>query len=589
AFLDQFRLFLEFAASYYHAPIQTVLQVAISTAHRRLLLEDNNQAASKKTDREKPLQDRMSLVPLTIEQIPVVEKILNIEKRFFKILIDGVTGSGKSRCYFEAIAYWRNYGNILYLVPEIHLSHQVMYTLESYFGEDVCCVHSQISPKKRAAIARLVQQKDKGVILVGARSALFMPLSNISCVIVDEEHDQSYKQTEGEFRYHARDLAIFLAHQNQCICILGSATPTPKFLLEKSDHNMARVVLTQRATGHPVPPIEPWLCSPPTIEQPIDQRVLKVIRDVLLEDRKVLVYLNQRGYTPRFWCESCRIFLTCPGCENAYFVHHKDANQLICHHCGRASSYNITCRSCASPMTPLGFGTERLAEFLQEVFPKTPQYLVDTDHVKTPKQAKKVFEAIAQPGAGIIIGTQMLSKGHDWPYVTLVVLLMSAYALRNQLTPQLAQNILQTAGRCGRHLPGRVILPIAQGEECDPKIKMLCDHHYHQYVTTYIEKNTAFFAKIYFQGKEISDLMLKIRNYLKASKCLYEWEGPFMDFPAKRGPYWRVYCIIQEQSRALRASRIKKMQDIIEKNRSLKNIFLSIEIDPLLLDDEFRS
>jgi primosomal protein N' (replication factor Y) len=572
--------FLKFAQKYYKAPWQDVLQTALPSSIRKFWIEHQNSYAINTLapdEKEHGLEGES----LSSEQAYIVSQL--IQPGFERFLIFGVTGSGKTRCYLEAARHWLKEGNVLYLVPEIHLSHQVIEQIEKSFSSKIVVYHSQLSTKKRWEAFLEALNSDKGVIFVAARSGIFLPLKNLKMIIIDEEHDPSYKQQEGSFRYHARDLALFLAQQQKCVCVLGSATPTPKFL-DPQQKIMQCFELNARATGFPLPVIEPYSAVAPTMKEPLDPIALKHIRDVLKKKEQVLIYLNQRGYSPRLYCKGCKSFASCPGCLTP-LVYHQDLEQGVCHHCGWSQKYSalMHCLECQEEREPLGFGTERLADFLKDVFPNVVQYRFDSDCVKTVKQVKKILTDLQKPGPALIIGTQMISKGHDWPYVTLAVLMVGAFQMKEQFNPFLVQQILQTAGRSGRHAAGRVIMPIVHEQMGMNALEALDHHKYLQYAHRYQKEHIEMRmhgAKIFFQARSLEVMLKEIRLLaMKIEGC----EGPFMDYPPKRGLFWRAFVLILRPTRSERHRTVDSFMELSYNNPYLKKSFLSIEIDPLVL------
>jgi len=577
-FQAAFVKFLEFSCQYYKAPLQEVLQTALPKTVRQNWIETGCvERASVLSDKDcKPVNMTLEL---SEAQACIVQKA--ILPGFERILIFGITGSGKTRCYLRAMEHWLEHGNVLYLVPEIHLSHQVVSEIEKVFQCPIFIYHSLVTPKKRSQVFQEACKREKGCIFITTRSGIFLPFNNLKMIVIDEEHDLSYKQQEGSFRYHARDLALFRAKQFDCVCLMGSATPSPKFL--EGNNRPICFELKARATGFALPVIEPYSCRLPTLKEPLDSAVLREMRDVLAKGEQVLLYLNQRGYAPRLYCKACCHFASCPGCTTPMIYHHEDHIGL-CHYCGWTQSYQALkmCPSCDQDRDPIGFGTERLSTFLNDVFPLVPQHRFDSDCVKTPKQMKAQLEKLHHKGPALIIGTQMLSKGHDWPYVTLAVLLVGAFQLKEQMTPVLVQQILQTAGRSGRHAPGRVILPIVHEQMGSLMLRAFDSDQYLIFMKNYILKHPEYgmhAAKIFYQSRDMENLLKEMRNLSKMTHC----EGPFLDYPPKRGGLWRAYFLVIRESRGARHHQVDRVIEGSERSHMLKKSFLSIEIDPLSL------
>lgn len=576
--------FLAFCQDYYHAPLQEVLQAALPSFLRRAL--------PKKTVGPTDWESLVSSVPVESVELPPQ---LTAEQQqviaalpwgvFYRYYLYGVTGSGKTRCYLEWLQKALKQGNVLLMIPEIHLSHQILGVIERYIAAPVVVYHSQLTPKKRREVFSIAAGAPSGVLFLSTRSGIFLPIRELSLIIVDEEHDHSYKQHEGAFRYHARDLAMKKAQLALCPCVLGSATPSMKFLprLEGDlPEAWGQGMLTQRATGYPVPKVELVMVPAPTHDEPLGFNILKEIRDCLQAQQHVLIYLNQRGYVPKLFCPECRKMASCPSCLTSLTAHQtpEGVAYWVCHHCLRQTPSQMQCQDCQVSLVMLGFGTQRLASYLQESFPEVPVVVLDTDHLKNPVQVQQCFEQMQQHPAAILVGTQMISKGHDWSKLSLVVILVAAYQLKEQVTPNIAQQIMQTAGRSGRHQHGRVLLPLPHQEAWDKGLEPLLEQDYLGFMR-YWKKNHApqrgARAKFLFQSRSLEELMGALRSLCTLNAL---W-GPCLDYPYRRGALWRAYALLIAPDHKVRAQKVREIGRIIEKHALLSKSFSSVEIDPL--------
>lgn len=576
---------LLFCQSYYHAPLQEILQAAVPSILRKggakkKLLPTVEELLLSTTKQLSKIQQPM---PLTEQQRTAVSTL--VFGSFYRYYLYGITGSGKTRCYTHWIEHALQTGNVLLMIPEIHLSHQMISVLERDLDVPIIPYHSQLTPKKRRNVFLTATGAEKGVVFLTTRSGIFLPIRSLSLIIVDEEHDHSYKQTEGLFRYHARDLALKKAQLVSCPCVLGSATPSMKFLPCLSSDNppegWGRGFLTERATGYPLPQVEVVMAPLPTHQDPLAFSILKQIRDCLEAGQQVLIYLNQRGYAPKLFCPTCRKTATCEICLTSLTQHVEEEESFwVCHHCSKQYTPNSHCHDCQNPLVTLGFGTQRLAEYLQDIFSEVPVFILDTDHLKTPSQVQACFEKIKQQSEAILIGTQMISKGHDWPKLSLVVVLVAAYQLKDQITPTVAQQIMQTAGRAGRHQHGRVLLPIPYQESPDQTLTPLLSQNYLGFMHAWAsseKSDTAVKAKFLFNSKNLDQIMRPLRSFFLRHGV---W-GPCLDYPYRRGALWRVYGLLITTERKVRAQKSVAILNELQSIPLLKQSFLSIEIDPL--------
>jgi primosomal protein N' (replication factor Y) len=569
---------IEFCTHYYYTHLQDVLATAVpSFARKSLKLNSSIVAQRGQHAQLQALTQAQKNVVLTAQQ----------RKNFHIHLLHGITGSGKTRCYLELMQNILDQsGNILLMVPEINLTPQLLDQIKQLVGAKLFVYHSQLTPKKRFDCFNVALSGVEGCIFLTTRSGIFLPIQNLKLIIVDEEHDSSYKQQEGPFRYHAKDLAIKLAQLHDCPCILGSATPSLKMIARAFDGQILYSKLDARATGQPLPDFRIQPGPRATWTEPLSFQLLKEVRDTLLAEHQVLFYLNRRGYVPRLFCPDCKESLLCQSCLTP-FVYHLDKEQLNCHHCGKCSQVPTACPSCQHLLVPLGFGTERLAEFLRQTFPSYPVFVVDTDHLTTHKQVTEELAAIRKEKAALIIGTQMIGKGHDWPLVKLAVLLISAHHLEHDLNEQVAQQIVQAAGRCGRHVPGVALIPLSHDQESIPSsLNALVAHDYAAYSNQLllVKKKEGLppfghQAKILFRCIDLSSMLAALREMkrkLLSSSC----QGPFLDYPMKRGSYWQAYLLIQCVSRIERKQLLDKFQELVAQDLLLKKMMRSVDIDP---------
>jgi primosomal protein N' (replication factor Y) len=367
-------------------------------------------------------------------------------------LLQGATGSGKTEVYLQLAARALARGQrVLVLVPEIGLTPQLLERFHARLGVPIAALHSALSDNDRLAAWRAARSGEARV-LVGTRSAVFAPLPGLGLIVVDEEHDSSYKQQEGGCRYSARDLAVLRAQRANVPVLLGSATPALESLQNVQAGRYALLPLPRRADQAAPPRLALVDLRAHAVHAGLATPVVQAIERHLAEDGQVLVYLNRRGYAPSLLCTSCGWIAPCTECDARLTVH-QGANQLRCHYCGATRPLPNQCARCGYDVRPVGQGTERIAETLAALFPKAPQARLDRDTVRTPADLDAVMRALHSGEARILVGTQMVTKGHHFPGVTLVAVLNADQGLFSsdfRAAERLAQTIVQVAGRAGR-------------------------------------------------------------------------------------------------------------------------------------------
>ena len=394
-------------------------------------------------------------------------------------LLDGVTGSGKTEIYLQAIEKTLRYDRqALVLIPEISLTPQTEKRFRDRFNVPIVTLHSGLTDKQRLA-AWASAKRGSAQIVLGTRSAVFTPLARPGLIIVDEEHDQSYKQQEG-FRYSARDLAVSRAHKEGISVILGSATPSIESLNNCATGRYSHLILTERAGTAKQPSWSIVDLKSEQSEAGIASSTLSAISQTVKNGHQVLVFLNRRGFAPAIICHHCGWSAECHNCDSRLTVH-RARNRLICHHCDYQQRVPHLCPGCqGQELISLGEGTERSEEYLEKCFPETKVVRVDRDSTRKKGAMQEVFEIGSSGEPCILIGTQMLAKGHHFANVTLVAVLDADSGLFSpdfRSHERLGQLLTQVAGRSGRgDLPGRVIIQTHQPQH--PLLEILIGHGY---------------------------------------------------------------------------------------------------------------
>jgi len=386
---------------------------------------------------------------------------------FNPYLLYGETGSGKTEVYLQAIEKILRYGKqALILIPEISLTPQTLSRFEQRFNCPIAVLHSGLTDRERA-LAWDAARTGQAPIVLGTRSAIFTPLKSPGLIIVDEEHDSSFKQQEG-FRYSARDLAVIRAKKESIPLILGSATPSLESLYNCEQNRYTQLILSCRPGNAVQPSWQPVDIRKSNLSSGYSRELIEAITQTLAAGNQVLVFLNRRGFAPTLSCHECGWISNCHRCEARLTVH-RNPNRLLCHHCEHMEPVPVACPFCHSQkLQCIGQGTERSEEILDALFPDTTIIRVDRDTTRRKHAMKEVLAQVNRGEPCILIGTQLLAKGHHFPNVTLVAILDADGGLFSpdfRAPEKMGQLITQVAGRSGRgEKPGTVIL---QSHHCD--------------------------------------------------------------------------------------------------------------------------
>jgi primosomal protein N' (replication factor Y) (superfamily II helicase) len=370
-------------------------------------------------------------------------------------LLDGVTGSGKTEVYFEAVAENIRRGHqTLILMPEIALTAGFLDRFGSRFGVRPAEWHSQLPPRRRARTWEGVVQNEVPVI-VGARSALFLPYADLGLIVVDEEHDPAYKQEDGA-HYHARDMAVVRGSIGKFPVVLASATPSVESEVNARRGRYRRIHLSERFGGAHLPQIDPidMRTEGPPRGRFISPKLAEAVQHVLERREQALLFLNRRGYAPLTLCRACGFRLHCPNCD-AWLVDHRFKRRLVCHHCGYSMPPPMACPSChaTESFTPVGPGVERLEQEAAELFPGSRILVLSSDLVDTIERLRSELDDVAQGRFDIVVGTQLVAKGHHFPKLNLVGIVDADLGLGNgdpRAAERTFQLLHQVVGRAGR-------------------------------------------------------------------------------------------------------------------------------------------
>ncbi|WP_107857921.1 primosomal protein N' [Neisseria subflava] len=400
---------------------------------------------------------------LNADQQKASDEIQTAFGKFQPFLLYGITGSGKTEVYFDAMAKVLAQGRqVLFLLPEINLTPQLLKRVENRFADvPTAVLHSQMAAGKRTQDylrAMLGQAK----LVIGTRLAVFTPLPDVGLIVVDEEHDGSFKQ-DNELRYHARDLAVWRAKQSGCPIILGSATPSLESWHKAQSGAYRLLQLTERAhASAQLPQVEILNVGRLKLDNGFSPQALQLLKQNFEADGMSLVYLNRRGFAPALFCGDCGHTFGCPNCS-AKMVLHQRARQLRCHHCDHREPIPFKCPDCGNQdLTAVGHGTQRVEETLRAFLPKATVVRVDRDSTAHKNDWADLYRRIAANEIDILVGTQMLAKGHDFARLNLVIVLNadgSLYSADFRAPERLFAELMQVSGRAGRaDKPGKVLI-----------------------------------------------------------------------------------------------------------------------------------
>ncbi len=565
-------------------------------AQLRALSQRGWTAVNQMPIRAARIEPRPSEVELNTAQLTVLERICATLGRFAAHLLYGVTGSGKTEIYLQAIEAAlkeSEAGQALVLVPEIALTPQLVERFERRFGNGIVVLHSALSPGQRREAWRAAHGAHARIV-IGTRSAVFTSLPALRLIVVDEEHDASYKQQEG-FRYSARDLAVLRAQRAQVPIILGSATPSLESLENVARGRYAELDLPQRPGAVQPPHMNVVDLRRHPCEQGLSQPAIQAIGRHLEQGGQVIVFLNRRGYAPSLFCPSCGWVAQCAHCD-ARMTLHLRARELRCHHCGARAAVPTVCGKCGQAALPVGQGTERIEETIARLFPQAPLARLDRDTAGAHGAMRAVLDRVHGGEARILIGTQMLTKGHHFPDVSLVVILdadQGLFASDFRATERLAQTITQVAGRAGRAArPGEVIIQTSFPEH--PLLTRLIAAGYPAFAHTALEERRAArwppYSSLALLRAEAKDAA-RLDAFLKAAAACAEpfadgvsVLGPAAAMIARRADHFRAHLLIECASRAPLQRFLDRWLPRVEPLPGPPGLRWSIDVDPLEVD-----
>ncbi|MDD5274924.1 MAG: primosomal protein N' [Methylovulum sp.] len=532
-------------------------------------------------------------LPCNPQQQAAITAVNDSLGRFAVFLLEGVTGSGKTEVYMQIICSVLARGQqVLVLVPEITLTPQLEERFRRRFAVNIAIAHSRLTDTQRQT-AWLNIRQGESAILLGTRSALFTPFKNLGLIILDEEHDSSFKQQEG-FRFSARDVAVVRAKMLGIPVLLGSATPSLESLYNAANRRYTLLQLPERAGAAIAPILQLLDIRNKKIQEGLSEQLLAEIAKTLAKNEQVLLFLNRRGFAPTLICHSCGWVARCPRCD-ANLIIHSQKKQLRCHHCAREQRLLDQCPACKSnELTALGLGTERVENVLNTLFADKTVVRLDRDSTQRKGSLENYLAQINQGQVDIILGTQMLAKGHHFPNVTLVAILdvdSGLFSIDFHAAEKLAQMIVQVSGRAGRgEKSGKVVMQTRRPDH--PLLTTLITEGYNSFAMTALaERKQALLPPFSYQAllrvhaadEEPPQLFLTTVLELAQSIGNHSVQilGPVAAPMARRAGFYRYQLLFQGSKRRELHTLLEALMPKITALKLAKKVRWSLDVDPV--------
>jgi primosomal protein N' (replication factor Y) len=576
---------IQWAANYYHAPLSEGLKGALP----KRLREGKPFAFSKKMIPLSPTTTPTPPLALNAEQKNAVDTISKSLDAYSAFLLFGVTGSGKTEVYFHLMDKVLAQGKqVLIIVPEIGLTPQLLSRVAERFSYPFTLLHSRLNDTER--LDNWLQCHHANArILIGTRSAIFTPLPELGLIIIDEEHDLSFKQQDS-MRYSARDLALKRAHDKTIPIILGSATPSLESLQNAIDKKYHCLRLTTRAKTAQKNRYKIVDLRNQYLTDGLAEPTLKQIEEVLKKQKQVMVFINRRGFSPILICHACGFIPDCPRCSAHLTLHHVK-QRLLCHHCQFHRALPKQCETCQSKeFIPVGAGTERVTQFLSTYFKDCNVLRIDKDTTSKKGSLEASLKSIEACDAQLLVGTQLLAKGHHFPKLELVVILdadSGFYSHDFRAIERLGQQILQVSGRAGREAGGEILIQTHLPD--NPFLNLLIQKGYDAFATALLKERKAFhlppfqyLALIRTKGRDMDKLMAflsDLSGILAALEPTLTLLGPAPAPMPKKAGLYRAQLLIKSETRLALALSLKECREMIAKDKTLKRTRYTIDID----------
>lgn len=574
------------ASNYYQHPIGEVVAAALPALLRR-----TEPVTPRKRNKKQSLPAADRPPELTTEQAEALAALDSPTQSFAVHLLEGVTGSGKTEIYLRRVQAMLDAGKqCLILVPEIGLTPQLLSRFQARFGEVVGALHSAMSDRDRSDTWMAARQGHCRV-LIGTRSAVFAPLPELGLIVVDEEHDASYKQQEG-FRYHARDLSIVLAQRHDAQVILGSATPSLESLANVEAGRYRHLTLRSRVHARALPPVQVADLRGVELDKGLSPALIDACDRHLAANGQVLVYLNRRGFAPALLCHDCGWTAACAHCD-ARLVMHRHRNQLRCHHCGSSASIPATCGNCSgTSLIPVGQGTERIEESLRARFPDARIEVMDSDRSRRAGELDRLLRDFRSRDIDVLVGTQMLTKGHDFEGLTLVCIVDADDALFStdfRALERLGQSLTQVAGRAGRGLSqGEVLLQTHQPDH--PSLQAWLGQGYSSLAAPLLEDRRLArlppFASLTLIRADSLDAERALHFLDEVAQCAaglggLEIMGPIPAPMERRANRYRAQLLLRTETRPQMQKSLKQLRGQIAAIPASRRLRWSVDVDPI--------
>ncbi|HEX4044663.1 MAG TPA: primosomal protein N' [Gammaproteobacteria bacterium] len=586
----------QWAANYYHYALGEVLTSALPVLLRKgkpATLKQKSKT-KKKLEITATIDDPALLPTLNTAQQTAVTEVLNTKQSFQVFLLDGVTGSGKTEVYLRIIAEkLAQQLQVLVLVPEISLTPQTIERFRARFSVPIVALHSHLSEQQRLQ-GWLSAKLGIAQIVIGTRSAIFTPFAQLGLIIIDEEHDTSFKQQD-RFRYHGRDLAIMRASLTSIPIVLGSATPSLESLLNMQRQRSTYLSLPMRAGDATLPTFQLVDVRRMTGTQGLSPILLNAMHAHLSQQQQVMLFLNRRGYAPVLYCITCHWTAKCQRCDTR-MVFHKNPPRLHCHHCDARTLIPTQCPQCSTnTLQPVGIGTQRLEQTLTQHFPNIPIIRLDRDNTQRKGALQALLMQINQSPQAILLGTQMLAKGHHFPRVTLVGVTDADQGLFSadfRAAEHMGQLLLQVAGRAGRaEKPGTVLIQTRHPEH--PLLQLLLQQGYAAFAETLLAERKqfslppyAYFAIFRAEAAREEQAVNFLMNIKRLSADLVKTvhvSGPIPGFLPKRKGMHCQQLLIKATQRSLLQDCLKAVLMQLEKLAVPTSVKWVLDVDPIEL------
>lgn len=579
---------LIWVSNYYHAPLGQVIGLG-TPSYLRQGKELPDHIHENIKQKENFLKDEICK---TKEQSDAIKIIENSIDSFSCFLLDGITGSGKTEVYKNIQSkIYKNNLQTLIIVPEKNLIPELL----KYFnnsGMTILEYHSSLTPKQKFINWNLIQKCEVDII-IGTRSSIFLKIPKLGLIVVDEEHDVSFKNNS-EAKYNARDIAIFRAKNKNIPIILGSATPSSETILNVNLKKYTHIKMRSRINNKTLPSLKVVNMSNKK-NIILSEEVVSAIKDRISKKEQTLIFLNRRGYSPIINCRECSWIPQCSEC-NLNMTYHKNKKLLMCHHCAKNIRYTGKCPNCESKdIIFLGEGTEKIEEVIKLEFSDTNIIRIDSDNTRKKGQTEKIFSEIRNNKYDILIGTQMLSKGHNFPNITLVVIMnidQSLFSPRLKAIEQLAQQLIQVSGRSGRgDIAGEVILQTSfpDNEDLDCLIK----NGYEIWMKNLLSlrsnlglpphRNWGIIKAKSRKYMDAENFLDNLKNIINKNKDI-EIFGPMPSMMQKKANLYNLNLVIQAKNKSKLNYVIKDCIPYIKDIPYSNKIKWSVDIDPIDYD-----